>query len=116
MQTEIISPAIAGYRMLMILAQVDGHVDEEEREVIRQYLNEKFPFQLNPDQESNAIFKEEDEFMTAAMDFYQSASTEEQTEFLQFAFDLIKADYKITSEENKYINLLYDVWQLDLEE
>jgi uncharacterized tellurite resistance protein B-like protein len=117
MQTITLSPAIAGYQMLMILAAVDGHIDHEEKIVIKQYINEKFPSHFSEEElQFSDLPANEDEFLTAAMEFFQVASEEERTEFLQFAFDLIKADLKITREENRFINLLYDAWELDLQE
>jgi uncharacterized tellurite resistance protein B-like protein len=116
MQTVTISPAIAGYQMLMILAEIDGHSDPEEQSIIKQYINEKFPMHFRDELQYINATADEDDFLMAAMEFHQTATDEEKTEFLQFAFDLIKADSKITREENRFINLLYDTWQLDTED
>lgn len=113
-----ISPAVAGYHILMILAEVDGQVATEENAVIRQYLEERHPLQLDPNYEVafldamdrghyNELFEQ------AANEYYMNSTIEQRVSFIQFAFDIIKADDKITKEENIFLNMLYDLWQLD---
>ena len=47
--------SIAGYHLLMILSAVDYKFHSGEEQVIREYLEEEFPFHVNLDNELEVI-------------------------------------------------------------
>ena len=48
-------------------------------------------------------------------DFYEDSTAKERTEFLNFAVKMVKADDKITTEENKYLKELFFAWESEHE-
>ncbi len=48
-------------------------------------------------------------------DFYDDATDAERKELLRFALELTKADNVITKEENRYLNMLFEAWEPDLD-
>jgi uncharacterized tellurite resistance protein B-like protein len=112
---------MAGYHMLMILSQVDGEFDQSEGNVIINYLKETFPFRVNLDGEMDIIsaLPSEDYFIhfnNAMNDFYEDSTQQERVDFLNFAVKLVKADKKITAEENKFLKELFFAWDSEHEE
>jgi hypothetical protein len=106
---------IAGYHLLMILAAADFRFKTSEDMVIRDYLEQEFPFHVNLDREMEKISvltpdQWESHFVKYMDDFYDDATPEERNNLLQFALDLTKADGVITVEENHYLQLLFDTW------
>jgi hypothetical protein len=100
----------------MILSAVDFRVGVSEDIVIRDYLVEEFPIQLNLDREmeiiSNLRHDEwEGHFLKMIDDFYDDATPEERRSLLDFAIKLAKADNVITKEENHYLNLMFEAWE-----
>jgi len=113
-----LNKTIAGYHILMILSAVDFRVSGEEDRVIREYLVSEFPFHVNLDKQMDAISRLlphewEAHFIKVMDDFYDDATEEERKNLLRFALKLAKADHVITSEENHYLNLLFDHWMAD---
>jgi uncharacterized tellurite resistance protein B-like protein len=111
---------MAGYHMLMILSQVDGEFDRSEGKVIVKYLKESFPFYVNLDGEMDILsnLPKEDYFIhfnNAMNDFYEDSTEKERVEFLEFAVKMVKADKKITPEENKYLRELFFAWDSEHE-
>lgn len=108
----------AGYKMLMVLANVDGAHLEEEHALIVSYLGESFdPRTIGLAMESErirlqALAAEAQmlEFREAMNAYYSQSSSTERSSFLQLAMDLIKSDNHISSEENIFINKLFDAW------
>jgi hypothetical protein len=49
-------------------------------------------------------------------DFYEDSIPEERDHFLDFAVKLVKADDKITREENEYLTTLFNAWAPEYEE
>ena len=108
--------AIAGYHLLMILSAVDFRISGAEDMVIRRYLVQEFPFNVNLDREMAIISnlkpdEWEQHFVKAMDDFYDDATEEERNNLINFAIQLTKADNVITKEENYYLNLLFDNWE-----
>lgn len=106
---------IAGYHLLMILAAADFRFKTSEDMVIRDYLEQEFPFHVNLDREMEKISiltpdEWETHFVKYMDDFYDDATPEERNNLLQFALDLTKSDGVITVEENHYLQLLFDSW------
>jgi L,D-peptidoglycan transpeptidase YkuD (ErfK/YbiS/YcfS/YnhG family) len=54
-------------------------------------------------------------FEKVANDFYWQSTPEERNNFVNFAFKLVKADHKISKEENIYIDALYNLWDLSVD-
>jgi uncharacterized tellurite resistance protein B-like protein len=111
---------MAGYHMLMILSQVDGDFDKAEGKVIINYLKKAFPYRLNLDSEMEVLsaLPQEDYFIhfnNSMNDFYEDSTPEERLDFLNFAVKMVKADKKITSEENKYLKELFFAWDSEHE-
>lgn len=118
---EKMNKVMAGYHMLMILSQVDGEFDHSEGKVIINYLKEAFPFRVNLDGEMDIIstLPTEDYFIhfnNAMNDFYEDSTQQERLDFLNFAVKLVKADKKITPEENKFLKELFFAWDSEHEE
>jgi hypothetical protein len=111
---------IAGYHLLMILSAVDYNFHIEEEKVIREYLFQEFPFQVNLDNEIHTIanlhhHEWKAHFLKCLDDFTDEATDEEKNHFLHFAIHLSKADEVITKEENEYLQLLFDAWDYSRE-
>lgn len=111
---------MAGYHMLMILSQVDGDFDTAEGKVIVKYLKDAFPFRVDLDREMAVLsgLAKEDYFMhfnNAMNDFYEDSIPQERVDFLNFAVKMVKADKKITAEENKYLKELFFAWESEYE-
>jgi len=99
----------------MILAAADFRFKTSEDMVIRDYLDQEFPFHVSLDKEMEKISvltpdEWEAHFLKYMDDFYDDATPEERNNLLQFALDLTKADGVITVEENHYLQLLFDSW------
>lgn len=111
---------MAGYHMLMILSQVDGEFDKSEGKVIIKYLKSSFPFHVNLDNEVEILSSLPTEdyllhFNNAMNDFYEDSIPQERTDFLNFAVKMVKADKKITVEENKFLKELFFAWDSEHE-
>jgi uncharacterized tellurite resistance protein B-like protein len=107
--------AISGYNMLMLLTVVDNKLHTKEDIVIREWLANSFPARPNLDEEMDKLSSlPVDEYAThfqQQMDiFYTHSTLQERNDFLQFAMFLIKADGKITKEENHFFDMLFDAW------
>ena len=112
---------MAGYHMLMILSQVDGHFSPEEGKVIVKYLHDTFPFRLNLDNEIDILSNlEADDYMShfakCIDDFYEDSTYEERIHFLDFAAKLVGADKEVSPEENIYLRELFDAWDSEYSE
>ncbi|MBO6515510.1 MAG: TerB family tellurite resistance protein [Bacteroidia bacterium] len=108
---------VAGYMMLLILAESDGDFDPREGSVIVDFITENFPFRSNLEAaaEEISILPKEDygkELTRLAEDFYSESTEKERTEFLRFAMKLVRADDRIDAEEDQLITRLYDAWDL----
>jgi uncharacterized tellurite resistance protein B-like protein len=107
--------AIAGYNMLMLLTVVDGKIHTKEDLVIREWLTNSFNVKPNLDDEMeklSALTIDEYalHFQQQMDNFYSHSTPQERNDFLQFALFLIKADGKITKEENLFFDMLFDAW------
>ncbi|GAB4142605.1 MAG: hypothetical protein Fur0041_17700 [Bacteroidia bacterium] len=121
MKTHTLNKPIAGYHLLMILSRVDGEFDKHEGDVIVNYLKDTFPIHVNLDEEFDflaSLPKEalSEHFEKAMNDFYNDSTEDERTHFLDFAVKMVKADNKITPEENEYLNRLFTAWDSEHQE
>ncbi len=108
--------AVAGFHLLVILSNVDGNISDEESEIAGRYISKHFKDEFQPKQEIQflKLLKKEDYFFhfKACMDhFYGKSSINERADLVKFAVDMVKADQKITTEENIYINELLLGWE-----
>ncbi len=108
---------VAGYLMLLLLAEVDGDFDPREGTVIVDFIKETFPFGSNLESAAEEIgmLKIADygvEITNLAEDFYTESTEDERTAFLRFAIKLISADEKIDIEEDRLINRLFAAWDI----
>ena len=120
MPNNRMNKTIAGYHMLMILSAVDFTFHIEEEKIIREYLFQEFPFNVNLDEQIAIISNlHPDEwhlhFLKCMDDFYDEATETERNEFIKFAVYLAKADDVITKEENYYLQTMFDAWDFELE-
>lgn len=112
---------IAGYHLLMILSAVDYKFSVDGDMIIREFLVQEFPFNINLDREMEIISnldpsEWESHFLQYMDDFYDDATEQERLNFLQFALRLVKADDVITKRENHFLNLLFDHWNTENKE
>jgi hypothetical protein len=107
--------AIAGYHILMILSAVDGKFSIKEDLVIEKWLEKEFPLRVNLDKETAVLSAMDPQnymihFQNCMTDFYEDSTEEERIELIDYAIKLAKADKDITSEENIFINELFNEW------
>ena len=107
---------IAGYHLLMILAAADFRFKTSEDMVIRDYLEQEFPFHVNLDREMEKISmltpdEWESHFIKYMDDFYDDATPAERKKLIRFALELAKADDVITRAENYYLDMLFEQWE-----
>jgi hypothetical protein len=115
MKRSKLNKSIAGYHLLMILSAVDYKFNVHEDLVIRDWLAEEFPFDVNLDAEMDVISalapKEWAAHFAQCMgDFEDDATENERHDLLMFAVDLIKADRAVTDAENVYVDKMFDAW------
>lgn len=108
---------IAGYQILLLLANADSDFDSSEGKVIANFIAKKFPLggNLETAMEEIATLSEEQyslELQKLSEDFYADSTEQERYEFLQFAMDLVKADEEVVDEEDWMIGKLYQYWDI----
>jgi hypothetical protein len=119
-KTHKLNKPVAGYHLLLMLSEIDGEFPESEGKIIVRYLEENFPFYVNLDEEIQFLSTLQkdlymEHFETAMNDFYEDSTAEERDNFLDFAVKLVKADDKITKDENAYLNKLFTAWAPEFE-
>jgi len=115
MRNYKLNKPLAGYHILMILSAVDFKFLPEEDLVIRKFLAQEFPFQINLDDQMEEISRLyptewEQHFRKVLEDFYDESTEDERKNFIQFAIELVKADAVVTKEENQYMRILFKEW------
>lgn len=108
---------VAGFLMLLILAESDGNFDNREGNVIVEYIKDQFPLGGNLDSATEYMGSlDQSEFKgafeAASQEFYASATAEERTDFLRFSMKLVRADDKVDAAENELITLLFENWDV----
>ncbi|MBK8711692.1 MAG: TerB family tellurite resistance protein [Niastella sp.] len=108
----------AGYSLLMILTNVDHKLNVAEDMVVRKWLEENFDKKGDLDHcmQKISALPETDYpvyFQKQMEVFYSDSTAADRLRLLHFAMDLIKADGKITKEENTFFDLLYNAWSGD---
>ena len=115
MEERKLSKAEAGYQMLQILSAVDGEFSANEDMVIRKFLveNALSDYQMEEETEVISTLAPEDYilyFHKAMDDFYEDSTPDDRTRFLDYAMQLVRADNRITRDENIFLNDLFDAW------
>ena len=118
MEERTLTKAEAGYQMLQILSAVDGEFSADADIVIRKFLVDYAltDYQMEEETEVVSMIAPEDYilyFHKAMDDFYEDSTQDERVKFLDFAVQLVKADNRITKDENIFINELFDAWVHD---
>jgi hypothetical protein len=108
--------AVSGFHLLMILSYVDGYFAAEESQVAAKYISKHFTEEFRIEKETRFLktLKEEEYFFhfTECMDhFYSRSSAAERTDLIRFAMEMIRADLKITPEENRYFLEILNSWE-----
>jgi hypothetical protein len=108
--------ATSGFHLLMILSHVDGNFTNEESEIAARYISKFFGNDFQIEKESGFLksLDKKDYFrhFKKCMDsFYSKSSSHDRSELIRYAIDMVKADNKITSEENVYLNELLSGWE-----
>jgi hypothetical protein len=106
---------IAGYHILMILSAADFRFHPDEDLIIRDYLAEEFPFDVNLDKQMEVISglhpdQWKEHFLKCLQDFHDDSTEKDRKEIIQFSMNLAKADEIITVEENEFLQLLFTEW------
>ncbi len=116
MEERKLTKAEAGYQMLQILSAVDGMFSAEEDIVIKQFLVDYAltDYQMEEETEVVSTIAPDDYilyFHKAMDDFYEDSTHDDRIKFLDFAVKLVKADNRITKDENIFLNELFDAWE-----
>ncbi len=116
MEDRKLTKAEAGYQMLQILSAVDGEFSADEDIVIRKFLVDYAltDYQMEEETDVVSMIAPEDYilyFHKAMDDFYEDSTQDDRTKFLDFAVQLVKADNKITRDENIFLNELFAAWE-----
>lgn len=108
---------VAGYLMLLILAEADGTFDRREGSVVVDYIRDTFPLGGNLDEATEYMSslnhdEMEDAFLKAAQDFYVDSTKSERTDFLRFSMKLVRADNEVNDEESTLVTKLFEAWDV----
>jgi len=107
----------AGFHLLMILSLADGDMHSDESSIIIDFIEKIFKEKIDlikeqaflralPRSEWNTHFHE------VSAQFYKISTYEERNKLIEFAMKVVMADNSMEHSENKYINELYDAWDL----
>lgn len=116
MEDRKLNKAEAGYQMLQILSAVDGEFSAAEDIIIKKFLVDYAlsDYQMEEETEVVSTIDPEDYiiyFHKAMDDFYEDSIRDERIQFLDFAVKLVKADNRITKDENIFLNELFNAWE-----
>lgn len=108
----------AGFHLLMLLSLADNHSVWPEHKVVLDFLDENYSEQIDLIKEQafiNALpaFMRKSHFEEVAQRFFSISTIQERFKFTGFAVDVIMADKILKNEENEYLNILYDNWDLE---
>lgn len=110
----------AAFEILYLLSAVDGEVDINEVEIIKNFLQLNYgSISFDPSEVIGSIDTltpqgKLEEFGTAASVFKGSSGAQDRTVFLDFAVRLIVADGNISEEEGQMFGFLADSWNVDI--
>lgn len=101
----------------MLLSLSDGRSSEGELKVIRDFLENAFSGKIDLIKEQAFLIayppeEREAHFDEVAARFYTISSPEDRNKVLDFAMKVVMADNEMKPEENKFINRLYDAWDI----
>jgi uncharacterized tellurite resistance protein B-like protein len=112
-----LNKTLAGYHLLMIIASIDGNVSKEEEKIIKKYIRLNYSFLSNLEEETKMLESLPQElyynhFCKVAVDFFGQSNPKERMDLIHFIMKIIIVDKKVTVQENKYLNELYNLWDL----
>jgi uncharacterized tellurite resistance protein B-like protein len=121
MQTQFIkklNKTEAGFHLLMLLSLADGKLQGSEHDVVIDYLNDHFNDNIDLIKEQaflRALPSEEREnhFIEIAQHFYTISTPDDRHTITHFAMEVVMADENMQKTENRFINLLYDTWDIE---
>jgi len=118
MSERKLNKAEAGYHMLQLLSMVDDSFSVNEDLIIKNYLVENYPFHVSLDgaMEKISVLKKEDyvlHFQKCMDDFYQDSTSEERIHFMDFAVKIVSADDNVSPQENVFLKILFDTWDIE---
>lgn len=107
--------AIYGYQMLMIISASDGAFQEQEEQVIKDYVEKEFGTYKELEEAEKKLKTADPEewesyFSHCRDEFYKTSTLAQRNHFLQFAMNMAKADEEITEEENHFLTKLFNIW------
>jgi len=114
------TPAEAAYDLLLMLAAVDGKIDDTERLVMQYYVEQNFGANIDYAAEEKALLNVPPDnlmqrFQDAATLFYEQGTAEDRISLMLTAMELVMADGVMTDEESSIFKGLADVWGLKYE-
>lgn len=66
--------------------------------------------------EKISVLKKEDyvlHFQKCMDDFYQDSTSEERIHFMDFAVKIVSADDNVSQQENVFLKILFDAWDIE---
>jgi uncharacterized tellurite resistance protein B-like protein len=102
----------------MLLSLADGKLQGSEHDVVIDYLNDHFNDNIDLIKEQaflRALPSEEREnhFIETAQHFYTISTPDDRHTITHFAMEVVMADENMQKTENRFINLLYDTWDIE---
>lgn len=107
----------SGFHLLVILSLSDGSSSKTESAVLIDFLETTFSGTLDLIKEQaflKALPREEydNHFSEVAAHFLSISTIEDRHKLLEFAMKVIMADKSVNAEENRFVNMLYDLWDM----
>ncbi|MEX0965828.1 MAG: TerB family tellurite resistance protein [Bacteroidia bacterium] len=107
-----------GYQILMILAIVDGEYEENEIDVILNFIKENYTQEINLEELNDRLSElpqsQQLEYLEKLVKGFNMLSSHDQrVHFLNFAIDLVSADNKIEPEEKRTLSKIASFWNVD---
>ena len=110
----------AAFEILYFLSAIDGKVSDSELKIIIDFLKanqSKINFDPAKAIKSIGLLNGDgifDEFKRATIHFKEASSAQDRINLLDFAFELIASDGKITDEEGKMFFIIGNSWDINM--
>ncbi len=110
----------AAFEILYFLSAIDGKVSDTEIDIIIDFLKAN---QSKIDFDPKKVIKSinllnfdgiVNEFTKSTINFKETSSPQDRITLLDFAFDLIAADGKITDDEAKLFLIIGNTWDINM--
>ncbi|MCF7918667.1 MAG: TerB family tellurite resistance protein [Candidatus Cloacimonetes bacterium] len=112
----------AAFKILYLISCVDGETCGEELDIIMAYLKknqEDIVFDHRKVMQSLLFLSREgslNELKNSAAVFKELSNQENRLCLLDFAFNLVVADGRISADEIRMFNILGEIWEIDIDE